>query len=41
MRSGYDGLKSQRDAGTDTSGETADLSGRLRRLTALIKSATT
>lgn len=41
MRSGYDGLKSQRDAGTDTNGETADLSGQLRRLTALIKSATT
>ena len=41
MRQGYGGLKSRRDAGTDAHDEAGQASEKIRRMTALIKSATT
>ena len=40
MRSGLSGLKSRRDAGTVANGDADDVTPAVRRLTALIKSAT-
>jgi HK97 family phage prohead protease len=40
MRQGYSGLKSRRDAGTDAYDEAVQASAVIRRMTALIKSAT-
>jgi hypothetical protein len=40
MRSGLSGLKSLRDAGKDASDDAEELTTAVRRLTALIKSAT-